>query len=254
MTAAARAAAPSSPAASPIAASSPSTVVNSRGLVQPRQASTPSSRRRPRIAADAELATNSTHTTRISANSTRLSLSIAVKIANATPFFTQFSDSVSGGWPNFPAGSSIVVGDGDDPATMSTSRCGAHLDLLRHLPDPLQRHRIRPGHPRYPNPHHADRIVSRQIRAVVACVLQGRQRGQRRDQVDRLAYVSAQILIRQQVAAVQRPACCRVRRGGDYRLIRTERYARQRVEFVDLRRVEDADELRAGGEAGEGRW
>ena len=122
MTAAARAAAPSSPAASPIAASSPSTVVNSRGRVQPRQASTPSSRRRPRIAADAELATNSTHTTRISANSTRLSLSIAVKIATATPFFTQFSDSVSGGWPNFPAGRSIVVGDGDDPATMSTSR------------------------------------------------------------------------------------------------------------------------------------
>jgi hypothetical protein len=49
-------------------------------------------------------------------------LSIAFKIATATPFFTQFSDSVSGGWPNFPAGRSIVVGDGDDPATMSTSR------------------------------------------------------------------------------------------------------------------------------------
>jgi len=71
--------------------------VNSLGRVQPRQASTPSSRRRARIAADAELATNSTHTIRISVNSIRLSLSIAFKIATATPFFTQFSDSVSGG-------------------------------------------------------------------------------------------------------------------------------------------------------------
>jgi hypothetical protein len=68
------------------------------------------------------LATNSTHTIRISVNSTRLSRSIAVKIASATPFFTQFSDSMSGGWPNFPAGRSIVVGDGDDLAVMSTSR------------------------------------------------------------------------------------------------------------------------------------
>ena len=50
-------------------------------------------------------------------------MSIAVRIATATPFFTQSSDSVSGGWPNFPAGRSMVVGDGDDPATMSTSRC-----------------------------------------------------------------------------------------------------------------------------------
>ena len=117
------AAAPSSPAVRPIAASSPSTAVNSRGRVQPRQASTPSSRRRPRIAADAELATNSTQTIRISANSTRLFLSIAVRIAIATPFLTQFSDTVSAGWPNFPAGRSMVVGDGEDPATMSTSRC-----------------------------------------------------------------------------------------------------------------------------------
>jgi hypothetical protein len=51
--------------------------------------------------------------------------------------------------------------------------------------------------------------------------------------------------------AVQRPAGRPVRRGGDDRLIRAERYPRQRVEFVDLRRVEDADELREGGEAGE---
>ena len=168
------AAAPSSPAVRPIAATSPSTAVNSRGRVQPRQASTPSSRRRPRIAADAELATNSTHTTRISTNSTRLFLSIADRMATATPFFTQFSDSASGGWPNFPAGRSIVVGDGDDPGDDVHIQAGAHLDLLGHLPDPLQGHRIRPGDPRHPNPHHADRIVNRHMRAVVARVLQRR--------------------------------------------------------------------------------
>ena len=116
------AAAPKMPAVRPIAASSPSTAVKSRGRVQPRQARTPSSRRRTRIAADAEFATNSTQTIRISVNSTRLFLSTAVRIATATPFFTQPSLSVSDGWPNFPAGRSIVVGDGEDPATMSTSR------------------------------------------------------------------------------------------------------------------------------------
>jgi hypothetical protein len=56
-------------------------------------------------------------------NNSTLFLSIDVKMATATPFFTQFSVRVSAGCPNFPAGRPIVVGVGDDPATMSTSRC-----------------------------------------------------------------------------------------------------------------------------------
>src|SRR5215469_3989625 len=93
-----------------------------RGRVQPRQASTPSSWRRPRTAAVAEVATNSAHTTRISVNSTTLFLSTADRIATATPFLTQPSVSSSGGCPNAPAGRLTVVGAGDDPVTMSTAR------------------------------------------------------------------------------------------------------------------------------------
>jgi len=92
-------AAPSSPAASPIPASSPSTAANSRDRRQPSEASTPSSRRRPRTAAVAALATNSTQTTRISVNSVTLFLSSAARIATATPFFTQPSVTASAGWP-----------------------------------------------------------------------------------------------------------------------------------------------------------
>ncbi len=57
-------------------------------------------------------------------NSTTLFLSTAVKMVSATPFFTQFSDSVRAGCPYFPAVSSaMVVGVGEEPATMSTARC-----------------------------------------------------------------------------------------------------------------------------------
>ena len=115
-------AAASSPAASPIPASSPSTVANSRDRRQPTAASTPSSRRRPRTAAVAALPTNSTHTTRIRVNSTTLVLSTSLRIATATPSFTQPSVRVSGGCPNLSAGRSMVTGDGEEPATMSTSR------------------------------------------------------------------------------------------------------------------------------------
>ena len=55
-------------------------------------------------------------------NSATLVLSTSLRIATATPSFTQFSDRVSGGWPNLPAGRSMVTGDGEEPATMSTSR------------------------------------------------------------------------------------------------------------------------------------
>jgi hypothetical protein len=103
-------------------ASSPSTVANSRDRRQPTAASTPSSRRRPRTAAVAALPTNNMHTTKIRVTSTRLCLSTAWMIASATPFFTQFSDKVSAGCPDLPAGMAIVTGVGEDPATMSTSR------------------------------------------------------------------------------------------------------------------------------------
>src|SRR5215471_19390765 len=94
-----------------------------RGRVHPRQASTPSSWRRLRTAAVAELATNNAQTTRISVNSTTLFLSTADRIATATPFFTQPSVSSIGGCPNAPAGRLTVTGAGDDPVTMSTTRC-----------------------------------------------------------------------------------------------------------------------------------
>ncbi len=88
----------------PIAASSPSTAVNSRGRVQPRQASTPSSRRRPRIAADAELATNSTQTTRISANSTRLFSSTAREDRDRDAFLHPVLSQGQGGLAELPRG------------------------------------------------------------------------------------------------------------------------------------------------------
>jgi hypothetical protein len=50
----------------------------------------------------AEFATNSTHTTRISVNSSTLSLSTAARMSTATPFFTQSSVSNSGGCPKAP--------------------------------------------------------------------------------------------------------------------------------------------------------
>ena len=80
---------------------------------------------------------------RISANSTALFLSTAVRMATATPFFTQFSVQRQGRLAERPAGKSMVVGAGEDPATMSTSRCVRMRDLLRDLPDPLKRQRVR---------------------------------------------------------------------------------------------------------------
>ena len=103
-------------------ATSPSTAANSRGRVQPSAASTPSSCRRPRTAAVAELATNSAQTTRISTNSATLLRSTASRIVIATPFLTQSSVSSSVGVPNLPDGSATVAGAGEDPATMSTVR------------------------------------------------------------------------------------------------------------------------------------
>ena len=91
-------------------------------------------------------------------NSTTLVLSTAFRIATATPFFTQSSDRVSGGCPNLPAGRSMVTGDGEDPATMSTSRPVRCCDLLRDRVDPLPRQRVRPGNARDLDPDHADRI------------------------------------------------------------------------------------------------
>ncbi len=85
------------PAISPISATSPSTAANNRGRVQPSAASTPSSCRRARTAAVAELATNSAQTTRISPNSSTLLRSTAFRIEIATPFFTQSSLSSSAG-------------------------------------------------------------------------------------------------------------------------------------------------------------
>ena len=85
------------PAISPISTTSPSTVANSRGRFQPSAASTPSSGRRARTAAVAELATNSAQTTRISTNSSTLLRSTAFRIEIATPFFTQPSLSSSAG-------------------------------------------------------------------------------------------------------------------------------------------------------------
>ena len=114
--------APRMPAIRPISATSPSTTANSRGRVQPSAASTPSSWRRPRTAAVAELATNSAQTTRISTNSATLLRSTASRMVTATPFLIQFSVSSSAGWPDALAGSATVVGAGDDPATMSTVR------------------------------------------------------------------------------------------------------------------------------------
>jgi len=43
-------------------------------------------------------------------------------MATATPFLTQPSVRVSGGGPYLPAGRSMVTGEGEEPATMSTSR------------------------------------------------------------------------------------------------------------------------------------
>ena len=110
------------PAVRPISVTSPSTVANTRGRVQPRQVSTPSSVRRPRTAAVAELATNSAQTTRISTNSATLLRSTAFRMLIATPFVTQPSLSSSAGVPYRSAGTATVVGAGDDPATMSTVR------------------------------------------------------------------------------------------------------------------------------------
>ena len=114
--------APRMPAVRPISVTSPSTAANNRGLVQPRAASTPSSVRRPRTAAVAELATNSAQTTRISTNSVTLLRSTAFRMLIATPFLTQPSLSSSAGVPYLSAGTAIVVGAGEDPATMSTVR------------------------------------------------------------------------------------------------------------------------------------
>ena len=47
---------------------------------------------------------NSAQTMRMSANSTMLFLSIAVRMATATPSLTQPSVSRSAGWPNRPGG------------------------------------------------------------------------------------------------------------------------------------------------------
>ena len=80
------AAAPSKPAVSPTRASSPRTVTKRRGRVQPRAASMPSSWRRARTAAAAELATNRAQMTRIRRKSTTLSRFTAERIAVATPF------------------------------------------------------------------------------------------------------------------------------------------------------------------------
>ena len=92
--------APRRPATRPIRATSPSTAANSRGRVQPRAASTPSSVRRPRTAAVAELATNSAQTTRIRANKITLLRSTASRIVTATPSLIQSSVSSSGGPPD----------------------------------------------------------------------------------------------------------------------------------------------------------
>ena len=133
---------------------------------------------------------------------------------------------------------------------MSTSRCVRSsicwaTSLIRSSETA-----VRAGHAGDPDPDHADRVGARHV-AVVAGVLQGGQRGQRGDQVDRLADVAAQVLVRQQVAAVQRRAAgCVGGRCGD-RLIGAERHLRQRVERLDLGRVEGADKPRAGDGAGE---
>ena len=114
--------APRIPAVRPISVTSPSTVANTRGRVQPRQVSTPSSVRRPRTAAVAELATNSAQTTRISANSATLLRSTLFRMLIATPFLTQPSLSSNAGVPYLSAGTATMVGAGEDPATMSTVR------------------------------------------------------------------------------------------------------------------------------------
>ena len=239
-------AAASSPAASPIPASSPSTVANSRDRRQPTAASTPSSRRRPRTAAVAALPTNSTHTTRISVNSATLVLSTAFRIATATPFFTQFSDRVSGGWPE-PARGQVDGhrrrrGAGHDVHIQA----GALGDLLRDRVDPLPRQRIRPGDARDPDPDHADRISGGHA-GVDQAVLQLRQRRQGGDQVHRLADQAAQVLAGQQVAPVQRPAAGRGRRRRGHRLVVAQRHPRQRGKRPDPGRVEDTGDLDQGG-------
>ena len=190
----------SSPATSPIPASSPSTVANSRDRRQPTAASTPSSRRRPRTAAVAALPTNSTHTTRISVNSATLLLSTAFRIATATPFFTQFSDRVSGGWPNLPAGRSMVAGTGRSrPRCPRPGRCAGRSAAATALIRFRGTARFGPV-----TPATRTRITligaRRQLRrAGVPAVLQRRQRRQRGDQVHRLADQATQVLAGQQV-------------------------------------------------------
>jgi hypothetical protein len=68
------------------------------------------------------LATNSAQTTRIKTNSVTLLRSTASRMVIATPSLIQSSDSSSAGVPYLPAGSAMVVGCGEDPATMSTVR------------------------------------------------------------------------------------------------------------------------------------
>jgi hypothetical protein len=120
-TAAAATPVPATPATTPTPASSETIATNTLARDHPRHMRVPISTRRARTEANAALARKNPQITRMRANSTTLLRSTASRNLTATPFSTHPSSSSSSGRPNLPAGSSMSMGRGDDPAVMSTA-------------------------------------------------------------------------------------------------------------------------------------
>ena len=113
---------PTSPATKPTNRISPSRSLKIAIRPQPSVSSAPISPRRARDAAKTPLPRNRPHRSGIRPNNTNRLRSTPRRNEIDTPFFDQPSLSVNDGRPNLPAGSATVIGCGDDPAVMSTSR------------------------------------------------------------------------------------------------------------------------------------